>query len=163
MKQQIKHYITRHHGDPESMEPLMDLFEELVCDELKHNYPELFSDFMIEFNELMNEITDDDIISAVSFLVRKDGSTGAKWSREETDSLIHQFNIREKAGKKFDDIDFWFAMNYAFANHSAPNKTISAYIELALDEMLDKNICFNKKIRTLNEAHEKEIHNIERI
>jgi hypothetical protein len=157
MKKQIKHYIARHHGDPDSMEPLMDLFEDLVCDELKHNHPELYHEFMEEFNELMNEITEEDIINAVGMLMKKDGTRGPKWAREETDSLIHQFNIREKAGKKFEDIDFWFAMNYAFANHSAPNKTISAYIDLALDEMLDKNVCFKKKIRILNEAHEKEI------
>jgi hypothetical protein len=159
MKKEIRHYIERHHGNPDSMEPLMELFEELVCEELKTENPELYIEFMEEFNELMNEITEEDIHDAVASLIKKDGTRGAKWSREETDSLIGQFNIRDRVGRdRFEEIDFWFAMNYAFANHSAPNKTVSSYIELAIDEMLDQNVCFNKKIRIINEQHNKEIH-----
>jgi hypothetical protein len=143
--------MKRHNHSPESIEPIMDLFEELICDELKHNHRELHDEFMEEFLLITDAITDEEIEEAVCNLCRKDGTRGAKWTREETDTVIGQFNIRDKALKEFSNIEFWFAMNYAFAVHGAPNKTISTYIDLALDEMFDKNVCFKTKVRILNE------------
>ena len=148
--------MTRHGNSPESIEKISDLFEDLICDELKNNHRALYNEFMIEFDEIINEITDEDIECAVEHLCRKDGRKGAKWSREETDNIIKQFNIHEKALKDFTEIEFWFSMNYAYAVHGGPNKTISAYIDLALDELFDRNVCFKSKVGILNEkSHDK--------
>jgi hypothetical protein len=154
-REKLAHYMKKHNNSAESIDKVSDLFEDLICEELKENHHELYEEFMAEFDELINEITDEDIHMAVDHLCRKDGTKGPKWTREETDSVITQFNIHDKALKDFSDIEFWFAMNYAFAVHGAPNKTISVYIDLALDELFDKNICFKSKVRLLNEKAEK--------
>ena len=149
-RQKLKDYVARHPS-VEQMEDLGDLLEELIDVELKENHHEIYVEFMEEFDEIIDEITEEDIIFAAEHLCRKDGSKGPKWSREETDKLIGQFGIRDKAHKEFTEVGFWFAMNYAFATHASPNKTISVYIDLALDELQDKNVCFKHKIKLLNE------------
>lgn len=149
-REKLKKYVERHPS-VEQMEELGDLLEELISVELKENHHEMYLEFMAEFDELVNEITDEDIIFAAENLCRKDGAKGPKWSMEETDKLMHQFNIKEKSHKEIREIEFWFAMNYAFATHASPNKTISVYIDLALDELHDKNVCFKHKIKLLNE------------
>jgi hypothetical protein len=154
-KEKFKKYIKCHGQDNEKMEEVTELFEGLVCEEVKFAMPVVYEKFMKEFNELLDDITDEDVKEAVSYLHKKDGTTGHKWTLEETKSVMSQFNIHEKAGRKVSEIEFWFGMNYAYASHYTPNKPVSYYIELAFDEIFDKNVCFNTKVKHLLEKHRK--------
>ena len=75
-----------------------------------------------------------------------------KWSHAETDSVAKQNNIQEKVEalhKKYDNTRFWLAMNYVYAVHYNINRTTNGYIELAVDEMTNKNICFDDLLKRI--------------
>lgn len=153
-KNKFLHYLKKHHGDEVAFEKMGDLFEDLICNDLKENHREMYNVFMENFHSLTDQITDEDICEAIEHLHRKDGIVGPKWSKDEVISVMHQFNVREKTTEHFSDVEFWAAMNYAFASHAAPNKTMSAYIDLAMDELFDKNVCFKKKMKFIIEKIE---------
>jgi hypothetical protein len=131
------------------MEQFSDMLEGFICDEVKEHHPEMHERFMAEFHELMNAPTNYEIEMAVGALIRKDHANGPKWGLDDVKTVAAQFNLHEKTDNKFSDHELWFAMNYAFAVHGAPNKTMSAYIELAIDELHDPNVCYKDKIRVL--------------
>jgi hypothetical protein len=153
-KNKLQKFHTRFKDDSIKMEKLYDLFEELVMEDLKKENPELFMEFIEEFEEYTDFLSEEDIITAITYLKKKDGSPGNKWTKEEVDTVVKQFNIEERLGEHFCKEKFWFAMNYAYAVHCSPNKTLSNYVEMAIDEMMDANVSIKHKIRIMNEENE---------
>ena len=86
-------------------------------------------------------------------LKRKDGTrSGIKWTKDEVASVAGQYDVKSKveaAGKKYDPLYFWFAMNYVYAVHNNTNRTLNGYVELAVDEITNKNICFHDVIKRI--------------
>lgn len=150
----LRKYHDKYKEDNEKMGKLFELFEELIVVNIKEENRELYDDFMMEFEDHMNFISEEDVITAITYLKKKDGSPGNKWTKEEVEAVIKQFNIEERLGARYCKEKFWFAMNYAYAVHCAPNKTLSNYVEMGIDEMMDNNIPIKCKIRLINEENE---------
>jgi hypothetical protein len=150
----LQRFHEKFKNDEVKMEKLFGLFEELITVDLKEENMELYEDFMDEFEDEIDFIEEEEVITAITFLKKKDGTPGNKWSMEEVEPVIKQFNIEERLGDHFCKKKFWFAMNYAYAVHCAPNKTLSNYVEMAIDELLDANVPIKCKIRIMNEEHE---------
>lgn len=146
----IKEFFELHEKFPDKAHEVAELFEEFLL-EVKIEMPEVHKELMEDIDEVVDIVTEEEIACAISNMERKDGVKEPKWKKEEVIDMIKSFSIHEKAGKDFCNHQFWFAMNYAYATHAAPNKTISVYIDLALDEMFDKNVTIKEKIRILNE------------
>jgi hypothetical protein len=149
----LHHFHEKFKDDEEKMNKLYSLFEELVMVDLKEENHDLYEDFINEFEDHVDFIEEEDVITAITFLRKKDGTPGNKWTLSEIEPVIKQFNIEERLGEHFCKQKFWFAMNYAYAVHCAPNKTLSNYVEMAIDELMDKNIPIKCKIRIINEEN----------
>jgi hypothetical protein len=54
------------------------------------------------------------------------------------------------SGKTYDCLKFWVAMNYVYAVHYNINRTINGYIELAIDELTNRNICFDDLVKRIS-------------
>jgi hypothetical protein len=153
-KNKLLKYHEKFKDEPEKMEKLFMLFEELITVDIKEENNELYEDFMMEFEDHVDFIDEEEIITAITYLKKKDGSPGNKWTKDEVEAVVKQFNIEERLGEKYCKHKFWFAMNYAYAVHCAPNKTLSNYVEMAIDEMMDANVPIKCKIRIMNEENE---------
>lgn len=154
----LQQFTEKHPHDIEKMVELQELIGNFFDREVYEKAYDLYADFKEELEDFVYELTEEIIVEAASFLKRKDGFTGAKWTREEVDSVAKQFDAEMKVkshDKDYDPLLFWFAMNYAYATHSALNKTISVYIDLAVDEMTDKNVCIKEKIREIHRRNHK--------
>ena len=88
---------------------------------------------------------------------QRDGSlSGMKWSYIDVESLAKQYDICTKIvsyGHDYNPLHFWFTMNYVYATHYNPSRTIMGYIELALDEYCNKNVCFKKYMKYIVELY----------
>jgi type I restriction-modification system DNA methylase subunit len=88
-------------------------------------------------------------------LRHKDGMiSGIKWSKEETSSVAKQYDAKTKveaAGCRYNCTHFWLAMNYVYAVHHSNSRTINGYVDLAIDELCNKNICFEHLIKKIFE------------
>lgn len=95
------------------------------------------------------------ISEIVENLKQKDGTVvGAKWTMEDTESVAKQYDAKNKiqaVGKKYDTLRFWLALNYVYATHYSPSRTINGYVDLAVDEYTNKNICFDTLIKKIFE------------
>jgi hypothetical protein len=73
---------------------------------------------------------------------------------EEVESVAKQYDVKSKfegTGKQCDLMKFWVAMNYVYASHYSINRTINGYIDLAVDELTNKNICFDSLLKKIFE------------
>ena len=108
-----------------------------------------------DITEYTDEVDDETIKAIVEKLRRRDGTlSGVRWSMEETCTLATQYDVENKTklcGKIYSDIKFWFAMNYVFAVHYSITRTINGFVELAIDEMCNKNVCFDDIIKRIFE------------
>ena len=139
-------YISKHTNNREKITGLVSIFDKYEVS------PEIHE----EIAEYTDEIDDDTIIYIVEHLTRRDGTvSGAHWTREETDSVAAQYDIKNKVetlGKTYCSIKFWLVMNYVYAVHYSISRTTSAFTELAIDEWTNKNVCFDDVIRKMLET-----------
>jgi hypothetical protein len=143
-------YLVKHAGEQEKIEEfsmfIQDFFENVSDD-----YYDVHADFYSEIENFAEEIDEEMITEVVNHLRHKDGTLcGAKWSLEETQNVAKQYDVKNKvesAGKKHDCHKFWFAMNYVYAVHYSINRTINGYVDLAIDEMCNRNVCFDSIIK----------------
>lgn len=142
----IKHYLDKHSGHDEKIEGFAMFIENFFC-EMDEEYEDVKEAFFDELENFTEEIDEEMATAIVQNLKRKDGShAGMKWTVEETESVSKQFDAKgkiEALGKHYDKLKFWIAMNYVFASHYNINRSTSGYIELAIDELTNKNICFD--------------------
>lgn len=151
IKNSLFKYYERNKDDEVKMGKLFELFHEFVNTEVYETNIDLYNDFIDEFEDYIDYLEEEEIIGAITHLKKKDGTTGNKWSMEEVNAVVHQFNIKERLGENFCEKLFYFAMNYAYAVHCSSNKTLSSYVETAIEEYLDHNIPIKHKIRMMNE------------
>ena len=139
-------YILKHKDDEEKMIELSKFVEAFFTD-LGDDFDDVKEIFAESLCDYTYEISEEEIDAAVSKLMRKDGVvTGVKWTKPEIESIIKQYSIKDKfteIGCSFKELYFWAAMNYVFATHFNTNRTIAGYIELAVDELCNKNIDFD--------------------
>lgn len=126
---------------------------------LNERHQREFSEFITEkfANEYIasgrTKTLEEMLVAILDNLKRKDGTrSGIKWSKDEVASVAGQYDVKSKieaAGKKYDPLYFWFAMNYVYAVHNNMNRTLNGYVELAVDEITNKNICFHDVIKRI--------------
>lgn len=150
----MNNYIKKHAGDEEKIHEFSEFVEEFF-EEIKEDYYEISVGFLSEIEDFTEEIDSEMIKEIVENLRHKDKSiVGAKWTIEETESVSKQYDGKNKIQaleKKYDPEKFWLAMNYVYAVHYSPSRTLNGYVDLAVDEYTNKNICFDNLIKKIFE------------
>lgn len=148
----VHEYIMKHIGDEHKIEKF-SMFLENFFDEMEEEYHEVKEAFFEELEDFTDEIDETMMHTILENLRRKDGVySGVKWTKEEVETVCKQYDVKarvESYGKSYDLVKFWFALNYVFAVHNSMNRTINGYVDLAIDEMTNKNICFDDLIRRI--------------
>jgi len=150
----ISDYIHKHIEHPDKIEELSELIENFFCN-IDDELVDVKNEFVSELEDFTEEIDMEMMSAIVEHLKQKDGTvSGQKWSVEETTSVAKQYDVENKVTqheKKFDQVKFWLAMNYVYAVHYSVNRTINGYVDLAIDEYCNKNICFDHLIKKVFE------------
>jgi hypothetical protein len=150
----INNYLIKHSGEEEKISNFATFIEDFFSN-IPEEHSIIHSDFYSEVENFTEEIDEDMIASVIECLRHKDGTlSGTKWSLEEAKTVAKQYDVKSKiemAGKMFDCHRFWLALNYVYAVHYSINRTINGYVDLAVDEYTNKNICFDKIIKTIFE------------
>lgn len=153
IKHYIEGYLNRHVSHPEKIEEFSEFIEEFFI-RAKEEHEEMVHSFSKELEDYVYEIDEECAEKVIMSLKRRDGSiSGKKWSHSEVETVAKQNDVHrriEAAGKKYDCIKFWIAMNYVYAVHYNINRTLNGYIELAMDELLNDNIGFEDLVKTLS-------------
>ena len=149
----ISNYVLKHIDDQEKITDLAKFIEAFFVD-LGDDFEDIKEIFAESLDDYTYEITEEELEKAASMLLHKDGSaSGIKWSHDEIDSVIKQYNIKDKFVElkcNFCPLYFWFAMNYVYATHYNVNRNVNGYIELAIDELCNKNICFDNILKNIS-------------
>jgi hypothetical protein len=152
ISENIHHYLTKHAGNEEKIEEFAGFIENFFC-EMEEEYSEVKTGFYMELEEFTDDLDDDMLHELVEKFKRKDGThSGVKWSIEEVESVAKQYDVKSKlegTGKECNMLKFWAAMNYVYAVHYSINRTINGYIDLAVDEYANKNICFDALLKKI--------------
>lgn len=147
ISEMIEGYIKRHANDEEKLLILTNAIESYFED------PSDAAQFWSAIEGVTDEVTPEMIHEAAEKLKRRDGShSSIKWTKEETDVIEKQYDVKNKLGSYntvYDSCKFWFAMNYIYAVHFNINRTINGYVDLAVDELANKNVCFDKIIKDM--------------
>lgn len=143
----IYNYIEEHHDDLSKMEKLSKFMHDYFKD-VKEKHPEIYHDFKEELDDFTFEIDDEVIEHSIGKLSRKDGKIGKKWEKEDTTAVGKQYGIFTK-NAEITNMIWYFALNYTYAVHYRTDRTIAEYVELACEEIADKNICIEGKIKHL--------------
>jgi hypothetical protein len=150
----ITNYLIKHTGDENKIIEFAT-FVEKFFENVPEEYEDVHYDFYSEVENFTTEIDEDMINEVISTLRTKEGTvSGVKWTIEESKSVAKQYDVKNKIesyGKTFDCHRFWFALNYVYAVHYSLNRTINGYVDLAIDEYCNKNICFDTTIRKIFE------------
>jgi DNA-binding FrmR family transcriptional regulator len=154
ISENIHHYLTKHHDNVEKMEEFSEFIEAFFCN-MEEEYAEVKTGFYSELEDFTEELDEEMLHALVEKFKRKDGTvSGIKWSIEEIESVAKQYDVKSKfegTGKTCDLTKFWVAMNYVYAVHYSINRTVNGYIDLAIDEYTNKNICFDKLLKKIFE------------
>jgi len=149
----LSNYIIKHLDDQEKIKELTTFIEAFFVD-LGDDFEDIKEIFAEELNEYTYEVTEEELDEAAKKLVRKDGTiSGIKWDHEEIENVIKQYGVKEKFTElkcRFCPLYFWFAMNYVYATHYNTNRTLTGYIELAIDELCNKNVCFDHILKDIS-------------
>ena len=155
ISEHIQSYLVKHMGEEEKINEFA-IFVDDFFGKMPEEYSDIHGEFYSEIENFTNEIDEEMIVEIISCLRHKDGSiSGAKWSLEEAKTVAKQYDVKNKietCGKSFDCHKFWLALNYVYAVHYSINRTINGYVDLAIDEYCNKNICFDTTIRKIFET-----------
>lgn len=142
----VKHYIDKHSGHEEKIHGFAMFLEDFFCN-MSEEYYDVKEAFFDELENFTEEIDEEMATAIVQNLKKRDGShVGMKWSMEEVEAVCKQYDVRNKVemlGKHYEPMKFWLSMNYVYAVHNSINRTTPGYVDLAIDEMTNKNICFD--------------------
>lgn len=146
----VNHYIMKHLDHEEKIHNFSLFIEDFFCS-MDEEYSDVKEAFYEELENFTEEIDEEMARAIVENLKRKDSThSGMKWSVDEVDSVCKQYDVRTKVealGKRYDPLKFWLSMNYVYAVHYSINRSTVGYIDLAIDEMTNKNICFDDLIK----------------
>lgn len=152
IKHNIHEYLKKHGTDHTKIENFASFVDNFFTN-VEDGYHDIADAFCEELEDFVYEIDEEMAAEIVNSLVKRDGTpSGMKWTHAETDSVAKQNGIAEKVEalhKKYDDVKFWLAMNYVYAVHYNINRTTNGYIELALDELTNKNVCFDDSLKKI--------------
>lgn len=158
MKKKVSEYITKYlkkHHDHEEKVHEFATFVENFFQEMDEEFNDVRHAFYDELESFTDEIDEEMVFAIIENLKRKDGTvSGLKWTKEETETVCRQFDVKTKIeshGKHYEPLKFWLAMNYVYAVHFSVNRTTNGYIDLAIDELTNKNICFDDLVRKVFE------------
>jgi hypothetical protein len=152
ISESIHHYLLKHSGNAEKMEEFSDFIEAFFC-EMEEDYAEVKAGFYSELEDFTEELDEEMIRAMVEKFKRKDGTiSGIKWTMEEVESVAKQYDVKSKfegTNRTCDMFKFWVAMNYVYAVHYSINRTLNGYIDLAVEEYTNKNICFDALLKKI--------------
>jgi hypothetical protein len=152
ISESIHHYLTKHHENDDKMKEFSKFIEDFFCD-MEEDYSEVKAGFLMEIEDFTEELDEEMLHEIVAKFKRKDGTvSGVKWTLEEVESVAKQYDVKSKlegTDKHCDILKFWVAMNYVYATHYSINRTINGYIDLAVDEYANKNICFDSLLKKI--------------
>ncbi len=149
IKEELTKFAHKHGVESKKMEHFAIFLDEFFNTKVKGCADDLYDAFVEELDVVLNELTEEDLECMLSEIHRKDGHIGCKFKREEACLLAKQYDIESRIcamGHEYDASHWWVMINYVYATHFATNKSIAAYIELTIDELVDKNICTKTKI-----------------
>jgi hypothetical protein len=153
IKKNIHQYLEKNGTDIGKMEAFA-MFVEEFFEGVEEEYKEIAIAFKEELDDFVYEIDEEVAIFIVENLKKRDGTVaGVKWSKEETNAVAKQNDVERKiaaSGKPYDCLKFWIAMNYVYAVHYNVNRTTNGYIELAIDELTNRNICFEDLVKKIS-------------
>lgn len=142
----IKKYLHKHSGHEEKMSHFADFIDGFF-NSMDEEHMDIKEAFYEELEDFTEEVDEDMARAIINNLKKKDGAhVGMKWSMEEVESVCKQYDVRNKVealGKHYDPVKFWLSMNYVYAVHCSVNRSTTGYVDLAIDEMTNKNICFD--------------------
>ena len=148
----VHEYLHKYAGEEHKIEKFSMFLEDFFT-EMGDEYQDVKEAFYEELENFTDEIDETMLVSILENLRKKDGTySGIKWSKEEVESVSKQYDVKNKVesyGKHYECDKFWFALNYVYAVHNSLNRTINGYVDLAIDEMTNKNICFDDLIRRI--------------
>jgi dGTP triphosphohydrolase len=150
----ISDYILKNAMDEEKIHSFAEFVENFFVD-MDEELSYIKTAFHDEVKEKTEEVTEEMLMAVVENLKHKDGShSGMKWTKEDVESVAKQYDVEQKMksiGKKYCPLKFWFAMNYVYATHYSVSRTINGYIDLAIDEIANRNICFDDIVKRIFE------------
>jgi hypothetical protein len=154
ISEHIQKYLTKHAGEEEKLNEFAVFIEDFFT-KIPEEHTTVHNDFYIEVENFTDEIDEEMIIAIVENLRQKNGEiSGEKWSLEDAKNVVKQYDVKTKieaCGKTLDCYKFWLALNYVYATHYSINRTINGYVDLAIDEYCNKNVCFDTTIRKIFE------------
>jgi len=154
ISQYINCYLKKHDGDEEKIHELSDFIESFFH-EMDDDYSDVRSAFYMELDDFTDEVDEEMVSQIIDNLRQKDGTVvGMKWSIDDVESVAKQYGVKEKiesCGCKYELYKYWLALNYVYAVHYSSNRTVNGYIELAIDELCNKNIHFEDLIKRIFE------------
>jgi hypothetical protein len=154
IKESVVKYITKHAQHEEKIHEFAEFLEKFFQD-MDEEFDDVKHAFYDEVENFTNEIDEEMLTAIIENLKRRDGTAGGlKWTKEDVNAVVHQYDVISKLsqhGKTYDPVKFWFAMNYVYATHFSVSRTINGYVDLAIDEITNKNMCFDDLIRRIFE------------
>jgi hypothetical protein len=154
ISEHISGYLLKHSGEEEKITQFAEFIEDFF-EGVPEEHNDVLTEFHMEIEDFATEIDETMLTEAVHALRTKEGNlSGAKWSIEDAKNVMKQYDVKAKieaCNKVFDCHKFWFALNYVYATHYSINRTINGYIDLAIDEYCNKNVCFDTTIKKIFE------------
>lgn len=152
INEHIHHYLTKHSGNDEKIQNFAFFIESFFHD-MDEDYSDIKEAFCEELEDFTDEVDESMVTAIVENLKRKDSiHSGVKWTIEETETVCKQYDVKNKVeslGKRYDPLKFWLSMNYVYAVHFSINRSVTGYVDLAIDEMTNKNICFDDVVKRM--------------
>ena len=142
----LKEYLMKHSDDEHKINDFIDFMYDVIA----KGPSEMAEGFYEELDDFLDDITHEKIEYVLSNIRRKDGKVGIKWTCDETKTVAKQFDVCAKLKehhKEFDPDCWWFAMNYAYAVHYCISKSLSNYVDIAIDELTNPAIKMKHIIR----------------
>jgi len=80
--------------------------------------------------------TPERLILAFNTMENKDGSMGAHWAQEDTDSVAVQVGL-DFGTLNYNNYDFNYVLNMVYSDYFKTTRTLNDYVDLALDYLND--------------------------
>ena len=128
--------IFYEYLDNQRMKEAICVLDNFVEDMRKDHHEEVEA-MLCDVEETLNPYLDEEEAKEiVKSFENKDGSTGEKWSKSETDSAAHKYDV-DLHSEKFNDWDWYAVLNMSYSDHYHQGWNTDVYVELAKDFLCD--------------------------
>lgn len=146
-KELVNKYVSGQNST-EDMERLTDKIN-WFTEEVRKEDSKLVDKFLMKVDLLVNpHFTRETAEYAVSMMKNRDGSTGEKWSYDETSKVMNS------KGYKFDPADWYYTLNMTYSDKYKQGKSSEDYIEDAYMFLDDIDAPHNKAKRYFLAMHD---------